>query len=159
MSTSPKFVYVTLIATTPEKLWKALTDADFTSQYFFGTRLESDWGVGSRYVFRTPDCITNEGTILRAEPPRFLSYTFHHISDEEMRKEPPSRVTFEIESLVDGSDLSGPVVRLTVTHEDFPPESKVFPAISKGWPSILSGLKTLLETGKPLDVQKKAIRA
>ncbi|EDY16050.1 Activator of Hsp90 ATPase 1 family protein [Chthoniobacter flavus Ellin428] len=155
MSTSPKFVYVTLIATTPEKLWKALTDADFTIQYFFGTRLESDWKVGSPFVFRCADRITDEGTILRSEPPRLLSYTFHHVVDEEMRKESPSRVTFEIESLADGSDLSGPVVRLTVTHEDFPPESKVFPAISKGWPSILSGLKTLLETGKPLDVQKK----
>jgi uncharacterized protein YndB with AHSA1/START domain len=151
MNNPQKFVYVTIIATTPEKLWEALTNPEFTAQYFFGTRVESDWKVGSKFIFRRPNVITDEGTVLRAEPPRLLSYTFQHLWDEEMRKEAPSRVTFEIKSLEEKSGkLSGPAVRLTVTHEDFPPESKVFPAISNGWPSILSGLKTLLETGKPL---------
>ena len=32
----PEFVYVTYIETTPEKLWEALTDADFTERYWFG---------------------------------------------------------------------------------------------------------------------------
>src|SRR4029453_15995252 len=31
----PKFVYVTFIRTTPQKLWWALTDPDFTKQYWF----------------------------------------------------------------------------------------------------------------------------
>jgi uncharacterized protein YndB with AHSA1/START domain len=31
----PTFVYVTYIATTPEKLWQALTDGAFTRQYWF----------------------------------------------------------------------------------------------------------------------------
>jgi hypothetical protein len=84
-----------------------------------------------------------------------LSYTFHHVREEEMRKEPPSLVTFQIEPLNDGTELRGPVVRLTVTHEDFPPDSKVLPAISNGWPNILSNLKTLLETGKPLELDKR----
>ena len=30
------FVYVTYIRTTPEKLWSALTDAQFMKQYWFG---------------------------------------------------------------------------------------------------------------------------
>ena len=50
-------------------------------------------------------------------------------------------------------------MRLTVTHEDFPLESKVLPAVSKGWPAILSNLKTLLETGQPLDVHKNALES
>jgi uncharacterized protein YndB with AHSA1/START domain len=154
MDQKPKFVYVTVIATTPERLWQTLTDPEFTQKFFFGTRLESDWKVGSPFVYRHNGAVTDEGTILRSEPPHLLSYSFHHVRLEELRAEAPSRVTFEIESLTDHPELSGPVVRLTVTHEDFPPESKVLPAISTGWPAILSNLKTLLETGKPLDLQK-----
>ena len=47
----PKFVYVTYIATTPEKLWQALTDGAFTERYWFGTRIESDWTLGARVRF------------------------------------------------------------------------------------------------------------
>lgn len=149
----PKFVYVTLINTTPEKLWAALTEPEFTQQYWIGTRVESDWRVGSRMVYRRNGEVSDEGTVLISEPPRLLSYTFHHVLDEELRSEPPSRVTFEIEPLArKKTGPFGDAVRLTVTHEDFPPESKVLSAISGGWPVILSGLKTLLETGHALDI-------
>ena len=47
----PKFVYVTYIATTPEKLWQALTDGAFTEQYWFATRIQSDWTLGARVTF------------------------------------------------------------------------------------------------------------
>ena len=43
----PKFVYVTYINTTPEKLWTALTSGDFTEKYWFGSRIQSEWKVGS----------------------------------------------------------------------------------------------------------------
>ena len=49
----PKFVYVTYIATTPEKLWQALTDGAFTERYWFGQVIESDWALGSRVIFRS----------------------------------------------------------------------------------------------------------
>ena len=45
----PEFVYTTYIETTPEKLWLALTDGDFTERYWFGARLRSDWKVGSSF--------------------------------------------------------------------------------------------------------------
>src|SRR6059036_1473962 len=47
-STMPQteFVYTTYIRTTPEKLWRALTDPEFTLQYW-GVGLQSDWKVGS----------------------------------------------------------------------------------------------------------------
>jgi uncharacterized protein YndB with AHSA1/START domain len=35
----PEFIYVTYIETTPEELWHALTDGDFTERYWFGIRL------------------------------------------------------------------------------------------------------------------------
>jgi hypothetical protein len=50
-------------------------------------------------------------------------------------------VTFEIEP-------QGPLCKLTVTHDDFEPDSEMLQAVSQGWPAILSSLKTLLETGE-----------
>lgn len=154
MNTAPKFVYRTLIATTPEKLWAALTDPEFTAQYWGGTRLESDWTVGSRIVFRWKGKIVHDDKILKSEPPHLLSYTFKPLHMEELLAEAASRVTFEIVEFTGQSKRQGPVVQLTVTHEDFPAESKIFPMISQGWPDILSSLKSLLETGHAIEFAK-----
>jgi uncharacterized protein YndB with AHSA1/START domain len=153
MNTKPKFNYSTLIATTPEKLWAALTDPKFTVQYWGGTSLESDWQIGSRIVFRWQGKIVHDDTILKCEPPRLLSYSFHPLHKEELLDEPASRVTFEIEEFTGKSKRQGPVVKLTVTHDEFPPDSKIFPMISAGWPDILSSLKTLLETGQAIEFE------
>ena len=50
MSTAPEFIYVTYIETTPEKLWEALTNSEFSKRYWFGTELQSDWKVGSPFA-------------------------------------------------------------------------------------------------------------
>ena len=42
----PEFIYVTHIKTTQKKLWKALTSAEFTKQYWFGRSAESNWKIG-----------------------------------------------------------------------------------------------------------------
>ena len=51
----PQFVYTTYIQTTPEKLWEALTNGEFTRQYWGGYRIESDWKPGSSMKFYGPD--------------------------------------------------------------------------------------------------------
>lgn len=147
MNPKPKFVYVTLITTTPEKLWEALTNPEFTAQYWGGTRLESDWKVGSFVDFRWRDKVVHHDTILESNPPRRLSYTFRPLHMEELLGEAPSRVTFEIEEFTDLARPEEKAVKLTVTHQEFAEDSKIFPMISSGWPHILSSLKTLLETG------------
>jgi uncharacterized protein YndB with AHSA1/START domain len=138
----PKFVYVTYIATTPEQLWRALTDGAFTRQYWFGTTIESDWARGSRVVFRSDGDVHDSGEVLEYEPYRRLAYTWHVEFHEVFRREKPSRVTFELEAM-------GAEVKLTVIHDDFEPGSKVREAVSNGWPLVLSSLKSLLETGRP----------
>ena len=148
----PKFVYVSYINTTPEKLWAALTKAEFTRQYWFGSSIESDWKIGSPVNFRREGKITDEQILLKFEPPRLLSYSWHPIFDEELRNERPSRVTFEIEPMGNAPGLQGKAVKLTVTHDDFPADSKVFPRISNGWPAVLSSLKSLLENGAALEL-------
>ena len=52
----------------------------------------------------------------------------------------------------------GKLVKLTLTHEGFAEGSKFFDGISKGWPAILSSLKSILETGKPLQIPFEALK-
>lgn len=151
----PHFVYVTYIASTPEKVWEALTSEQFTLQYWGGRRIRSAWKPGSAVEMLQEDgSIDWTGEVLQAEPPRLLAYTFDPLSDEEMpgfegdrmdpnQPEKPSRVTFEIAPYLGQ-------VRLTLTHDQFEPGSRVLAGISHGWPAILSSLKSLLELEKPL---------
>ncbi len=148
----PEFVYVTYIETTPEKLWEALTDGDFTERYWFGVHLRSDWKVGSSFeMVRSNGTVSDAGKVVEYDPPRRLAYTFVNLSDE-YKGELPALATFVIEP-------HGKLVKLTLTHEGFAEDSKFLAGISKGWPAILSGLKSLLETGKPLDVPYAAMKS
>ncbi|TCP56342.1 ArsR family transcriptional regulator [Tamaricihabitans halophyticus] len=151
------FVYTTFIKTTPEKLWQALTDPAFTSQYW-GVTFETDWQPGSPMVWNENGSrIVDPGqTVLTAEPYRKLAYTWHVPTEEwgvavgideslrsKLATERRSKVTFTLEPF-------GETVKLTVVHDDFPPESTMREMVSGGWPHLLSDLKTLLETGETL---------
>lgn len=141
---SSKFVYVTYIATTPEKLWAALTSSDFTEKYWGGGRIHSDWKVGSPVTHVKPEGTPGadwQGQVLQCKPPRLLSYTFQAVPGEQQA----SRVVFEIEHV-------GSVVKLTLTHDQL--DDKSLKAITHGWPAILSSLKSLLEGGSPLTYER-----
>lgn len=145
--TDRTFVYVTYIATTPEKLWEALTSSDFTEKYFFGTKIESDWKEGSIVNYSRNGEVTDFGTILKCEPHRFLSFTWNSVGDKTVRDQ-PSRVTFELKPMES-------TVKLTLKHENVAPGDIVeaddtFEGLNNGWPAILSNMKSLLETGKTL---------
>ena len=151
---SPKFVYVVYIRTTPEQLWQALTQPEFTQQYWSGITLKSDWKLGSRVqMFDFEGTPADEGEVLRWEPPRVLSYSWRVPWHPDFKDERPCRVTFQIDR-----QPQKEIVRLTVTHDDFDPASKVLQAVSNGWPPILSSLKSLLETGQPLPGEKFSIK-
>ena len=146
----PEFVYVTYIETTPEKLWEALTNSDFSKRYWWDTSVVSDWKVGSPFSLVLNGKTTDVGEILEADPPRRLSYTFRHILNEAASNERPSRVTFVLEP-------HGKLVKLTLTHQDFAATSVILDGISKGWPAIMSSLKSMLETGQPLIIPFDAL--
>ncbi len=145
-----EFVYVTYIETTPEKLWEALTSIEFTRRYWFNTEVRSDWKVGSPVALVMDGKPTDVGEILQADRPLRLAYTFKHVSDEELKKEPASKVVFTLEP-------HGTVVKLTLTHEGFVDGGKMLDGISKGWPAIMASLKSLLESGKPLAIPFAAL--
>jgi uncharacterized protein YndB with AHSA1/START domain len=144
-----RFVYVTFIRTTPEKLWQALTQPEFTRRYWCETWQDCEWKRGASWKIMTPDGrVADSGEVLEIEPPRRLVVTWHHQIFPEARAEGSSRLTYEIEP-------QGESVKLTVTHESDKPDSKLIASVSQGWPSILSSLKSLLETGESLEVTRK----
>ncbi len=135
------FVYVTYIRTTPEKLWSALTDAEFIKQYWFGIRCECQWSAGSPWsIARGDGTILDAGEIVETEPPRRLVIRWHHQDKPELKAEGPSLCTFELEP-------SGTAVKLSITHTIERDPSKLIEAVSGGWPKVVSNLKSLLETG------------
>jgi DNA-binding transcriptional ArsR family regulator/uncharacterized protein YndB with AHSA1/START domain len=154
---SPHFVYTTYIKTTPEQLWRALTEPSFTRRWW-ETSFETDWKVGSPMVWDNHGVIIAdpEQVVLEADPFRRLSYSWHTFTPElnarfefgddvfaKLASERRSRVAFDLEQI-------GEQVKLTVLHDDFEPDSVQATMVSHGWPHILSNLKTLLETGEPL---------
>lgn len=139
-----RFVYVTFIRSTPDKIWEALTRPAFQRQYWFGMHIDSDFKAGSSWSLQFEDGrVADEGEVLQADPPRRLVISWRHRMRPELTAEGEARASFDIEQ-AEGS------VKLTVVHEIDHAESKLIQAVSGGWPSILSSLKSLLETGEPL---------
>jgi uncharacterized protein YndB with AHSA1/START domain len=138
----PEFVYVIYIASTPEKVFEALTDTKMSEQYWHGNSVVSDWKVGSPFTLRLARQDKDvTGEVLEYDPPRRLAYSFLAHDGSDGGK--PSRVTFELERQRDQ-------VRLTMVHDRFEPGSPVIEKISLGWPLILSSLKSYVECGKVL---------
>lgn len=140
----PRHVFQVYIRTEPERLWQAITDPSFTERFFFQTRMEAELRSGSPLKYWNPDgSLAVEGQVLEADPPRRLVTTWAFRQGAEVKNDPPSRVTWEIEP-VDS------MCRLTLVHDDFANENATFKSVGGGWPLVLSSLKSLLETGEPL---------
>ena len=139
-----RFVYVTYIRTTPEKLWRALTDPEFTKQYWAETTQHSTWKKGAAWKIMIPDGrMADSGEVLEIEPNKGLVLSWRNEFMPGLREEGFSHMTYQLEQV-------GESVKLTVIHEMDKPQSKLIDAVSNGWPHILSSLKSLLETGESL---------
>jgi uncharacterized protein YndB with AHSA1/START domain len=142
--TKSTFVYVTYIRTTPEKLWDALTQPEFTRAYWSGVVHDTTWEPGASWKLKFADGrVADQGEVVEVDRPRRLVLRWQNEFRPELKAEGYSRCTIELEP---GDDK----VKLTITHEIDKPESKFIQAVSNGWPSILSSLKSMLETGEPL---------
>lgn len=144
----PATVYTIYIASTPEKVWEALTSAEFSRQYFFGNAVEIDPKIGGSYIVRTPDgALHISGEVIECDPPRKLTVTFNVNWPALIEALGQTLVTYEIEP-------AGDAVRLTMieSHERPLPDD-ILEGGRQGWPAILSSLKSLLETGQPLAVK------
>ena len=139
-------VYSVFIKATPEKIWDAITKPEFTSQYFYGSVIDSTYEPGSPYIGWSGDRSQQfvDGEVLEADPPRKLVTTWRATYDPDTAVEPYSRVTWEIEPAGEH------VTKLTVVHDELEAAPKTAVSVAGGWSFVLSGLKTLLETGEPL---------
>ncbi len=136
-------VFEVFIKTTPERLWAAITDPAERAKYSFGVETRSSWEVGSHYTGGVPGVVDIcAGENVEVDPPRRLVQTFDALWSDEVKAQPTTRVTWEIEPV-------GTSCRLTVVHDQLPASANA--ELYGGWPMILSGLKTLLETGELLD--------
>jgi uncharacterized protein YndB with AHSA1/START domain len=140
----PKYVYVTYIRSTREKVFQALTDGAITREYWFGHRIESDWKVGGPLRFYNgADALVHDDTVLAYDPPSTLSYGWKPLM-KGFEEETESRVTFTLEQV-------GEHVKLTMVHDEM--SDKMRNAVSAGWPGVIASLKSLLETGQALDLK------
>jgi uncharacterized protein YndB with AHSA1/START domain len=136
-------VFEIYIKTTPERLWKAITDPELRAKYSFGVSVRSEWTEGSSYgATHSSGFPISEGENLEVDPPRRLVQSFRALWSDDVKAQGTSRVTWEIEPV-------GTSCRLTVIADQLPEDAN--PELYGGWPMILSGLKTLLETGELLD--------
>lgn len=140
-----KFVYVTYIRTSPEKLWEALTKPEFMKVYWFGVTMDCAWEKGAPWTMLSPHGeVIDTGEILESDRPKRLVIRWKKENVPEMKAEGYSRCTMELER-------TGDVVKLTIVHEmENEGPSKLIQGVSGGWPKILASLKSFLETGTAL---------
>ncbi|MDQ1605570.1 MAG: hypothetical protein QOE01_3418 [Actinomycetota bacterium] len=150
-------VYRVYIKATPEAIWDAITDPDWTERYGYGGRVEFDLRPGGRVIGYTSPAMREqgapevalEGEVVEADPPHRLVQTWCLVMGPEMAAEGFTRLTYEI------APIDGGVTRLTVIHdlEGAPIQAQLISGAFEsgggggGWSWILSDLKSLLETG------------
>ena len=156
-------MYRVYIKATPETIWDAITQPEWTAKYGYAPLVEYDLRAGGAFrahanegmkAFGCPDVIS-DGEVIEADPPHRLVQTYRMTMTPEMAAEGFTRLTYEIEP------VRGGVTKLTVTHDlsGAPMWAAVLRGESEssgaggGWSETLSGLKTLLETGQQLPFQ------
>jgi uncharacterized protein YndB with AHSA1/START domain len=144
----PAIVYTIYIAATPEKVWQALTTAEFSRKYFSGFAIEADLKVGGAFIARAPDgSVHISGEVIECDPPKKLTVTWNVNWPALVEKLGPTLVTYEIEQ-------TGDAVKLTMLQShDRPISDDILSGGRQGWPAILSSLKSVLETGQPLSIK------
>ena len=161
------FVYSTYIQATPERVWRGLTDPEFTRRYWRhptagGLSMASDWQKGSTYDLTYDEASLVDrgrctgGPRVRSLPPVGL-HLAHLLSGvgrlARLRRGDRRLLARRARARRWPSTSRRPapgVVKLTVVHDGFGQGSEVLKGISSGWPAVLASLKTLLETGSPL---------
>ncbi len=139
----PAIVYTIYIVSTLEKVWQALTSAEFSRAYFHGFDVVVDETVGGAFRVLMPDGTLHiGGEVITYDPPHKLIVTFDLNWPGLSDALGSTLVTYEIEQ-------AGEAVKLTlIQSQDRELSDDILSGGRSGWPAILSNLKSLLETGK-----------
>jgi uncharacterized protein YndB with AHSA1/START domain len=162
-------VYRVYIKATPQAIWDAITKPEWTERYGYTNLADYDLRPGGSYKsypseamkrggeamgIPIPDVVV-DGEVIEADPPHRLVQTWRMLMDPESAEEGFTRITFEI------SEGTGGVSKLTVAHElEGAPKLALIVGGAQeelgaggGWAWVLSDLKSLLETGAPMDTE------
>jgi uncharacterized protein YndB with AHSA1/START domain len=138
------YVYVVYIRSAPEAIYAALTSLE-VRPWWFNRQVVGEYKVGAQLIqYSNPEktAVDLHSEVLEMNPPRRLKTTFFLDGGAF----PVTTVTYELIPLAGGN------VKLIVTHEGL--DATLHDGASKGWPAILSGLKSTLETGRNLDLER-----
>lgn len=153
-------VYSIYIQASPQSIWDAITQPEWTSRYGYQAPQEFDLRPGGAYraipnegmkAMGLPDVMI-DGEVLELDPPRRLVQTYRFLFNEQTRSEGFSKLTWEIEP------VHTKFCKVTLTHEmeNAPMMAGMVSSTfsekgAGGWLWILSDMKSLLETGHRLD--------
>jgi uncharacterized protein YndB with AHSA1/START domain len=153
-------VFRVYINATPQAIWDAITQPEWTQRFGYGGSADYDLRPGGAYRGLASDEmraqgapeVAVDGEVIESDPPRRLVQTWRMLMDPTMAAEGFTRLTYEL------SEGKGEVTTLTVTHDltGAPTLATLLgggmesQGAGGGWNWVLSGLKTLLETGEQL---------
>ena len=146
MSGKLQHKYQIIIQATQDQVWEALTNSRFTTQYFPNTAVESDWQPGSDYIHTRGNAVSFEGRVVVSDRPRRLVQTVHVKFDPAVIGHREITLSWDVEQV-------GESCLVTVRHEGYESDAKLFERLTGHCPYTLSGMKTVLETGKPLALE------
>jgi uncharacterized protein YndB with AHSA1/START domain len=136
-------VYEVIVGSSVDNVWNGLTDGEMTQKYFFGSRIESDWKVGSAVQsYDSQGGLVSDGEVVKIEPKSQLQTTWKPMWLPP-QGEKPSTLNWELQPL-------GPSTLLKLTHADIDDATFETGQMHVGWVYVISSLKTLLETGEAL---------
>jgi uncharacterized protein YndB with AHSA1/START domain len=127
----------------PDRVWDALTNPEKTKEYFFNSKVYSDWEPGSTIVFKgrmfwiIP--FEMKGKIEAVDPGKLLKYTLKNGKGEATTT---STVTDKL-TYANGETT----VAITDDVGQGDGAEKRFNRSKKGWDKILTGLKQFVEEG------------
>jgi len=123
------------------KVWNAITNPKMIKKYLFGTKVSTDWKVGSEISFQgnwQGKKFSDKGVIEKFEIEKSFQYTYWSVfSGLEDKRENYSLVTFELSG-------DNEITKLTVSQKGFADKTSQEHS-DKGWSMVMQKIKELVE--------------
>ncbi len=139
------------IGGSPEQVWDALVAPEQVKKIMYGSVINSSFRVGDPLEYVGPgqegdQTVHVYGKVLEYEPYKVFGFTHYagksYVPDGDKYE---SRITYRL-------DPVGACTRLTLIHDRWVEGDPSYENSDGAWWMILSNTKTLVETGKTLDM-------